>query len=705
MASPARGDFLAALYAGCEGFRELRALPSRARAFVGLGDDAAATRFAAAHASENVYVAVATRKDATSGMLTNCRHLGALFVDIDFKSATEANARSRLARFALPPSAIVHSGGGIHVYWLLREPMALPGETLFAGALLRRLAHAFGGDRAAAEPARVLRLPGTLNQKYTPARTVTLEFLDAARRYNPSELDELLPEPATSAGGAPFTMPDEPLAEGEGRNNTIYRLVRALRAKQLSTPSIVAAAEAENARFRPPLPDAELSTLLDHALTQPNRPDFEVSYYEVPQAPAPTVRDGSPWERARPVADFVNTPEAPVEWLHKPLLAPGSLTQIFSPRGLGKTHVAYAILVELAGQGVRILLLDRDNSRREVSRRLRAWGAGNVPPTFKLMTRDDVPPLTDEIAWQTFPFGDYDVVVIDSLDASTEGVGEKDSSRPSKAISPLLDIAHRADGPSILVLGNTIKTGENSRGSGVVEDRADIVYEVRDATGLTPTGTKEWWLELPAPGRAAWGERAARRRRRDSYRLAFIPSKFRIGEEPEPFILEIDLSTEPWRIRDVTAEVVEAGTRNKEQADAAMQRRLAATAEALRQEIQSRTQAGQRCRIETTEVFLRERGLSRAAARSLILSRTDLWTVVAAGREKHLILVKNEAAAELASAESPINPRLPEEVDSAARMDTGRRDSEPPNSAPDPAIFEGAISPRLPVAQLERDVF
>src|SRR5262249_22428068 len=249
-----------------------------------------------------------------------------------------------------------------------------------------------------------------------------------------------------------------------------------------------------------------------------------------PSAPTSTIREGTPWERARPVAEFVNTPEAPVDWLYKPLLAPGSVTQIFSPRGLGKTHVAYAILVELARRGVRILLLDRDNSRREISRRLRAWGAESVPPTFRLMTRDDAPPLTDEIAWLMFPFGDYDVVVIDSLDATTEGVGEKDSSRPSKAIAPLLDIAHRAAGPAVFILGNTIKTGENSRGSGVVEDRGDIVFEVRDATGLTPTGTKEWWLELPPPGRAAWGERAARRRRRERYRLAFIASKFRIGE-------------------------------------------------------------------------------------------------------------------------------------------------------------------------------
>src|SRR5262249_20605113 len=56
-----------------------------------------------------------------------------------------------------------------------------------------------------------------------------------------------------------------------------------------------------------------------------------------------------------------------------------------------------------------------------------------------------------------------------------------------------------------------------------------------------------------------WAQRADRRKRRDKYRLAFVPSKFRIGEEPDPFCLELDLSSEPWQLRDVTAEIVHAG--------------------------------------------------------------------------------------------------------------------------------------------------
>jgi hypothetical protein len=177
-----RPDFLTALHAGCEGVCELRALPSEARTFVPRGDEAAVTRFVTSHTNEDVYVGIATRRDASSGKLENCRHLGALFADIDFKSTSEREARQRLARFPLAPSAVVQSGGGLHVYWWLREPLLLPDEAAHAKQLLRRLAAAVGGDLTAAEPARVLRVPGTRNYKpeYETPRLVRVEYLDAA---------------------------------------------------------------------------------------------------------------------------------------------------------------------------------------------------------------------------------------------------------------------------------------------------------------------------------------------------------------------------------------------------------------------------------------------------------------------------------------------------------------------------------------------
>jgi hypothetical protein len=308
-------------------------------------------------------------------------------------------------------------------------------------------------------------------------------------------------------------------------------------------------------------------------------------------APGSNTAQRGVWD-ATTAADFVAEVDPELDWLEQRLLAQGSITEWFAPRGLGKTQVAMALAVKLASVGHRVLYLDRDNSRREVRRRLRAWGAGSLT-TLKVKTRDDVPPLTDRTTWKLFPFRDYDLVIIDSLDASTEGVGEQDSGKSSKAIAPLLDIAHRADGPAILVLGNTIKSGTHGRGSGIIEDRADISYEVRDATNFHPSGTKPWWEELPAAGRDVWAERASRRKHRDTYRLAFVPSKFRVGEEPAPFILEIDLSTDPWSYRDVT-ERIEADAEAAHASEA--ERKVKAQAQALDRlatEVNRRAAAGE----------------------------------------------------------------------------------------------------------------
>jgi pyruvate-formate lyase-activating enzyme len=109
----------------------------------------------------------------------NCRHLPALFVDVDFKVVPEDEARARLARARHPASAIIASGGGLHVYFRLPVPIDLRTDADRAKRLLRRLADELGGDRAAAEPARILRLPRTVNHKYRPPRPVVLECLDA----------------------------------------------------------------------------------------------------------------------------------------------------------------------------------------------------------------------------------------------------------------------------------------------------------------------------------------------------------------------------------------------------------------------------------------------------------------------------------------------------------------------------------------------
>jgi hypothetical protein len=179
-------EFLAALYGRLDsGFIECRAFtpngapgaPAIGRQFYPVGQRDRVEQFIDRYRDAHVYLGIATRKDTASGTLKNCAQLPALFVDIDYKTTSEPAARARLAAFPFPPSLIVCSGGGLHVYWLLKEPLDLATEMAQARDALRRLAIALSGDLSAAECARVLRVPGSLNHKpeYGTPRAVTLE--------------------------------------------------------------------------------------------------------------------------------------------------------------------------------------------------------------------------------------------------------------------------------------------------------------------------------------------------------------------------------------------------------------------------------------------------------------------------------------------------------------------------------------------------
>lgn len=95
-----------------------------------------------------------------------------------------------------PPSVIVDSGGGIHGYWLLREPWLLNSdETRAAAEIVQRgwVQRVIGADPAVHDLVRILRIPGTLNFKYTPARVVQFLTCDLTRAYALPALTAHLP--------------------------------------------------------------------------------------------------------------------------------------------------------------------------------------------------------------------------------------------------------------------------------------------------------------------------------------------------------------------------------------------------------------------------------------------------------------------------------------------------------------------------------
>lgn len=122
-------------------------------------------------------------------MAVNC--LWAEFDDIDFAG----NAAGYAAQLTPAPSVTIHSGGGVHAYWLLDQTFVIGSEEAREeiDSIQKRWQVYQGGDKGVNDLARVLRVPGSLNQKYTPAREVEIRLWEPRRVYSVVDLAMLLP--------------------------------------------------------------------------------------------------------------------------------------------------------------------------------------------------------------------------------------------------------------------------------------------------------------------------------------------------------------------------------------------------------------------------------------------------------------------------------------------------------------------------------
>lgn len=144
---------------------------------------------------KDIYYCLSLQAEANkngSGNLTAKRHaslalsLKAIWLDVDVKDppkgyatlldAVEAVTAFRAAAGLPAPSALVHSGGGLHVYWI--SDRALPKakwEPYAQGLKALALEHELRCDAGiTTDAARILRVPNTLNYKTDPPKPVKL---------------------------------------------------------------------------------------------------------------------------------------------------------------------------------------------------------------------------------------------------------------------------------------------------------------------------------------------------------------------------------------------------------------------------------------------------------------------------------------------------------------------------------------------------
>lgn len=118
-----------------------------------------------------------------------------LWCDMDFKHFdSPEDAEALLDGFDLAPTTIIRSGGGLQVYWSLKAGLD-NGAGRRIEHVLRRLYLRLGNLDAVQDLSRILRIPGTFNNKkeYGQPRPVRQVFHDLSAVYTLEDFERCLP--------------------------------------------------------------------------------------------------------------------------------------------------------------------------------------------------------------------------------------------------------------------------------------------------------------------------------------------------------------------------------------------------------------------------------------------------------------------------------------------------------------------------------
>jgi len=163
-----------------------------------------------------------------------------LFADFDGGVILE-DAYARIKAAGLPwPTAILESGGGVHAWWRLDEPMT---DANAWHERMKAIASALGSDSSVCDWPRIMRLPGFINWKHEQRPLAVLSDCDATRIYpldrfrktasqsvvvTPKSMSDLTRRPA-GRRQTMFTVACDMAARGWGVQETITTIMERMR--------------------------------------------------------------------------------------------------------------------------------------------------------------------------------------------------------------------------------------------------------------------------------------------------------------------------------------------------------------------------------------------------------------------------------------------------------------------------------------------
>jgi putative DNA primase/helicase len=146
-----------------------------------------------------------------------------LFADFD-DGATYEDVMRRITLAGLPaPTVVIQTGGGIHCWWLLAEPVT---DLAAWTRRMKRIIAATGADKTIHDAPRVMRLPGFVNHKYAHKPTAEIVEIDEQRIYSWEEMT-----PRDMARESRDFLLSGTLLPGSKRRETIFTVACDLKAR------------------------------------------------------------------------------------------------------------------------------------------------------------------------------------------------------------------------------------------------------------------------------------------------------------------------------------------------------------------------------------------------------------------------------------------------------------------------------------------
>ena len=167
-------------------------------------------------AGANIFAGILPRERKGDGSAKDIKGGRVVWVDYDHISPEEAIMKAD-SKGCPPPSMVVNTGHGAHLFWKLERYTPAADINIF----LKRFATFVGADTAATDLSRILRLPGFQNTKDTSEEVyASIVYAEPGCVYALSELSEILPEDSYIVVEQPVSTPRKPIGWQSNTDNT-----------------------------------------------------------------------------------------------------------------------------------------------------------------------------------------------------------------------------------------------------------------------------------------------------------------------------------------------------------------------------------------------------------------------------------------------------------------------------------------------------